>query len=86
MGCAMVSEGGSGQAVAFTCYTLLIGILGKLRGKGILTQEEIIEMIDLATLLIEEGIGVSAGDPKIVHSLLEQTRAILEGKPHPSDE
>jgi hypothetical protein len=66
--------------MGITSYSLMIGLFGTLKKKGVLSQEEIVEMIDLAVLGLEE-MGLGGAEAQAIHRLLETTRGIVEGKP-----
>jgi hypothetical protein len=63
--------------LAMSALILDIIIIRTLVDKGILSQSEIKEKMDVTILLLEESGLVSGDDGKAVHSVLEQTLAVF---------
>jgi len=74
---------GSGQGVALASLALVIAMLTKLRAHGLLSNDEILQMFDSATLLLEE-MGVDGPDPKVgeTHAVLQSLLPIFSA-PYP---
>lgn len=68
--------------LARAAYSLAVSTLVLLRTKGVLTEAEIIEMLDLHQLGLE-GMGLRGQYVQAVHSILEETRAFLTGRKSP---
>jgi len=65
--------------IAITSFILDILVMKVLVAKGIVSQPELRELIDTATLLLEES-GLAVGDEgQAVHANLEMVLAIVSG-------
>jgi hypothetical protein len=62
---------------AFASLALNMAILGKMRSKGLLSKEEIAEMVDVATVVLEQG-GLDLPAQKVAHGLLQGILSIVE--------
>jgi hypothetical protein len=62
---------------AFASMALNMALLGRMREKGLLSKEEIAEMVDMATLVLEQG-GLDIPAQKAAHGLLQGILSIVE--------
>lgn len=72
-----------GGAMAMAGLGLMLGLMRLLKEKGILTEAEIIEMIDSQELTLEE-MGTAGRNARDVHGILEALRSVVSGLPPPS--
>ena len=57
-------------------YTIVVGLLGKLQAKGLLSADEVADMIDRAMLEFEAQ-GLDDSTIKEGHRLLQETRSLV---------
>lgn len=61
----------------FACLALNMALIGRLQEKGILTKQEVADMMDYATLILEQG-GLSNPVQRAAHATLQGLLAIVE--------
>jgi hypothetical protein len=64
-------------------HVLLIGLIGKMKAKGLVTGDDLDDVMDLAMLGLEE-MGLHNRNAQAVHAILEQDRSILRGQLPPA--
>lgn len=62
---------------------LTVGLMGKLKALGILSQDDITDITDLAMLGLEEQ-GLSDSVRQAAHNALSSFQALFLGKPYPT--
>jgi hypothetical protein len=68
---------GMGQAA----FLLMIGLLSRLRARGLLSDDDLRTVMDEATFSLEQFGGLSVPELKGAHSLMEALLEIFSGSP-----
>jgi hypothetical protein len=80
-----MSIGDDYSGLALTGFVIASAILNRLKGKEILTSEEIAELLDHSMLLLEQ-VGLDDSAKQRAHALIESTRKLYAQSIPPSQE